>query len=45
MHGELLALNGVYANLYRLTFAQAEAAARSAVTRNAGSPAEVPVWD
>jgi ABC-type multidrug transport system fused ATPase/permease subunit len=44
-HDELLALNGVYANLYRMTFAQTETAARTGAARAAGPPAEVTVAD
>jgi len=46
-HDELLALDGVYANLYRMTFAQTETAAarNGAAARDADSPVEVTVAD
>jgi ABC-type multidrug transport system fused ATPase/permease subunit len=44
-HDELLALDGVYANLYRMTFAQAEGASRNGAASTAGMPAEVTAGD
>lgn len=42
-HDELLALNGVYANLYRMTFAQTEGGGRNGPARE--RPAAIPAGD